>query len=65
MVQGALIERRLDAAVRTADGLVPFSPAWDAAMANVEDLQRELWHRQAEDAEAAVATLPAPSQVQP
>lgn len=65
VVERLLLERRLAAALRAAEGLVPFSPAWDAAMANVEELQRELWNRQAEDAEAAVGTLPAPSHAQP
>lgn len=55
IVERALIERRLAAAIRTADELMPFSPSWDAAMAHVEDLERELWHRRTEDAAAATA----------
>src|SRR5258708_3747861 len=38
---------RLEVAISAARGLVerdtPFSPSWDAAMAALEDLQREYW----------------------
>jgi hypothetical protein len=34
-------ETRLALARRRADDLQPFSPAWDAAMSWVEDLERE------------------------
>jgi hypothetical protein len=34
-------DARLAAARRRADDLQPFSPAWDAAMSWVEDLERE------------------------
>ncbi len=33
----------LSAARRRANDLSPYSPAWDAAMAGVEDLERQLW----------------------
>lgn len=63
IIERKLIERQLATAVRVAEGLMPFSPAWDAAMANVEDLERQLWRRQAEEAEAAVRTLAASSPI--
>jgi hypothetical protein len=37
------LEREVGAARVRALALVPFSPAWDAAMTLVEDLERELW----------------------
>jgi hypothetical protein len=39
------IERRLASARERAAALQPYSPAWDAAMAGVEDLERELRER--------------------
>jgi hypothetical protein len=36
-------ELDLAAARRRAQLQVPFSPPWDAAMAQVEDLERALW----------------------
>jgi hypothetical protein len=36
-------ELRLTIARRRAAQFLPFSPAWDAAMARVEDLERDLW----------------------
>lgn len=39
----ARIDRELTAARRRALDLVPFSPAWDAAMGLVEDLERARW----------------------
>jgi hypothetical protein len=43
ILEPATIEARLAAARDRADALQRFSPAWDAAMAGVEDLERELW----------------------
>lgn len=37
------IETDLAVARRRARALAPFSPAWDAAMTLVEDLERDLW----------------------
>lgn len=37
------VEGDLDIARRRAWALKPFSPAWGAAMAIVEDLERALW----------------------
>ena len=37
------IEINLAAARQRAQADAPFSPAWDAAMAWVEDLERALW----------------------
>ena len=33
----------LRAAQRRARDLSPYSPAWDAAMADVDDLEQQLW----------------------
>jgi hypothetical protein len=41
-LEPATIEARLAAAREHAETLQPFSPAWDAAMAGVDDLEREL-----------------------
>ena len=41
-----MVERKLSDAWFRANDLVPFSPAWDAAMSEVEDLERELWRVQ-------------------
>ena len=38
-----VVERKLSDTWFRANDLVPFSPAWDATMAEVEDLERELW----------------------
>jgi hypothetical protein len=43
MVERADIVLNLAAARRRAWALTPYSPAWDAAMAIVEDLERVLW----------------------
>ena len=43
MVERADVVRNLAAARRRASALMPYSPAWDAAMAIVEDLERVLW----------------------
>jgi hypothetical protein len=37
------LELELFSARRRADEYRPFSPAWDAAVAEVEDLERALW----------------------
>ena len=37
------VEQDLTAARRRAWALTPYSPAWDAAMTLVEDLERALW----------------------
>jgi hypothetical protein len=39
------IETRLAAARERAASLQPYSPAWDAAMAGVDDLEHELRER--------------------
>lgn len=49
-----MVERKLSDAWFRAKDLVPFSPAWDAAMAEVEDLERELWRVQLSLARPAV-----------
>jgi hypothetical protein len=47
MAQGTIDRRELERAVTTvrrrAADLVPFSPSWDAVMAEVEELERALW----------------------
>ena len=43
MVERADIVMSLAVARRRAWALTPYSPAWDAAMAIVEDLERVLW----------------------
>lgn len=43
LVDRIAIESDLAAARRRAGDLMPFSPAWDASMAWVEDLERQLW----------------------
>ncbi len=43
MVERMNIAMDLEVARRRAWALTPFSPAWDAAMAIVEDLERALW----------------------
>ena len=43
MVERAEVVMNLAVARRRAYALAPFSPAWDAAMAIVEDLERVLW----------------------
>lgn len=37
------LERRVSAARLRALALPPYSPAWDAAMGDIEDLERALW----------------------
>ena len=41
-LEPATIEARLAAAREHAETLQPFSPAWDAAMAGIDDLELEL-----------------------
>lgn len=36
---------------RRVTAYVPYSPAWDAAMARVEDLEREAWRLEQADAQ--------------
>jgi hypothetical protein len=43
-VDRARLEREVSVARLRVLVLVPFTPAWDAAMGRVEDLERELWH---------------------
>ena len=43
IVDRNIVQSDLDVARRRAWALTPFSPAWDAAMAIVEDLERALW----------------------
>jgi hypothetical protein len=43
MVDRITIEADLHLARRRAWALTPYSPAWDATMAIVEDLERSLW----------------------
>jgi len=43
MVDPVRLEREVSAARLRALALVPFSPAWDAAMDRVEELERTLW----------------------
>ena len=38
------IDLELMIARKRAAECVPYSPAWDAAMAHVEDLERDAWH---------------------
>jgi hypothetical protein len=40
-------ERLVSAARLRALALVPYSPAWDAAMGDIEDLERALWRLEA------------------
>lgn len=42
-VERLATEHDLEAARGRMRRLTPFSPAWDAAMASVEDLERQLW----------------------
>ena len=48
---------RLDlaAARRCAEAYAPFSPAWDAAMARVEDIARRLWRFEEADPSRGVS----------
>ena len=41
------LERQLEQARARRDREPAFSPDWDAAMAQVEDLSRQLWHVEA------------------
>jgi hypothetical protein len=41
-LESATIEARLAAARERAETLQPFSPAWDAAMAGIDDLEIQL-----------------------
>jgi hypothetical protein len=41
------LERQLEQACARRDREPAFSPDWDAAMAHVEDLTRQLWNREA------------------
>ncbi len=43
IVDRVVIESDLVAARRRARDLMPFSPAWDAAIALTEDLERAMW----------------------
>ena len=43
LVDRIAIESDLTTAWRRARELTPFSPAWDAAMGGIEELERELW----------------------
>jgi hypothetical protein len=43
LAERVAIEVDLVRARRRAQAYTPFSPAWDAAMNRVEDLERELW----------------------
>jgi hypothetical protein len=43
MIDRADVILNLAGARRRAWALIPYSPAWDAAMTLVEDLERELW----------------------
>ena len=43
IVDRIVVQSDLTAARRRAADDLPFSPAWDAAMGRVEDLERELW----------------------
>ena len=43
LAERVAIEIDLVTARRRAQADTPFSPAWDAAMTWVEDLERELW----------------------
>jgi hypothetical protein len=45
VMQRIVAERKRSDAWFRANDQVPFSPAWDAAMADVEDIERELWRR--------------------
>lgn len=38
------VERRLAVVHRRVRSETPFSPAWDAAMAELEDAEREAWY---------------------
>jgi hypothetical protein len=54
------VERALAAAQRRARDLVPYSPAWDALMGYVEELERSLWRLDVGEA-GIVATAHAPT----
>jgi hypothetical protein len=41
------LERQLEQACARREREPAFSPDWDAAMAQVEDLSRQLWHLEA------------------
>lgn len=62
------LELELFSARRRADEYRPFSPAWDAAVAEVEDLERALWridqemHESSRQAVGAVGQEPAQPQ---
>lgn len=43
LIDRVAVKAELTAARRRAGEYLPFSPAWDAAMGRVEDLERELW----------------------
>ena len=54
------IELALFNARRRAAEYRPFSPAWDAAVAAVEDLERDLWRLHETETLAAIQTLGTP-----
>jgi hypothetical protein len=49
------IDKAIADAKRTVDREPPFSPAWDAAMAVLEDAERERWELENEVSNAAAA----------
>jgi hypothetical protein len=46
LLERTVIEQKLANARWRLNEHLPFSPAWDAAMAEVEDLELELWRLQ-------------------
>jgi hypothetical protein len=42
------LERQVTTARRRVTAETPFSPAWDAAMAALEDAERQVWRRETE-----------------
>ena len=56
------LELELFSARRRADEYLPYTPAWDAAIAEVEDLERALWrmdHGQATTVDQGTGTIEA------
>jgi hypothetical protein len=58
LVERTVIEQKLAHARWRLNEHLPFSPAWDAAMAEVEDLELELWRLQVKPNTADLVSSP-------
>jgi len=53
------LHRRANAARRRVSEATPFSPSWDAAMAELEDAERDLWRLESADGVVTGEVTPA------